>query len=974
MNGLLQIARKELRHVFHSPTALLFFGAFALVTLFTFFTSARFFARNLADVRPLFEWLPLLLAFLTASITMRMWAEERRTGTMELLVTLPVPTVSLVLGKFIAGVGLVGLALVLTVPLPLMVASLGSLDVGPVVGGYVGALCLGAFHVALGLAISARTENQVVALMATLGVAMVLYLIGAPAVTALAPTSVAEVLRAFSTGARFESIERGVIDARDLVWYLSGTTAFLLFNIQALEHDRVDRGSDRGRASARGLRVFAALLVANLVVLNGWLAPVRVLRVDLTAHGEYSVSDVTRTTLRALREPLVIEGYFSERSHPLLAPLVPQIRDLLAEYAVISDRVRVDFQDPGRDEELADRIQQDYGIQSVPLRVADRTQQAVVNAWFHIVVRYGDQHEVLGIDDVIDVRADSDGVQVRLRNLEYDVTRAIRRVTRDFQSLETMLASLASPARLTAWVTPSTLPAEFQEAADRVRRVAEELQAMGAFEFHEVDPSGRPDLQQQLAREYGIAPLATDLFATSTFYFDLVLEADGRRERIVPRGELSEGDVRRAIEAAIRRAVPGQLVTVGLFTNVPDAPDFDPSIPPQYQQRAQRPPDLRFFEQRIAQTHSVRRVDLSGGEVPSDIDVLVVAKPGTLTEEESFALDQYLMRGGALVVFAGRRTVTFDGETLQSTPVDDRLFELLSTWGVTVQEQLVLDEQNAVFPVPVVEQRGNLRLRRIEMVPYAPFPDVRPDAYVGEHPALAGVTNFTVPWGSPLQLRAPEGVQAEALARTSSSSRLGPLSSVQPDFRRHPRTGFPETGEGAPYVVAATLHGTFPSAFARRPSPLFAADDETADETADRTGRTIKTSSPRARLAVVGSQEAISDLLLMLANEPGGEVHLGNLQLAENLIDWAVEDTDLLSIRNGGAFARTLRPLTPAQQRAWELGHVAFAGVVLLVLAFIPVARRRRVVSFADRMRAAPPTVQHPPSSPPTQPQPKEAA
>ena len=145
------VARKEFRGFFATPAAYLFLGAFLAVTLFVFFWIETFFARNIADVRPLFQWLPLLLIFLVAALVMRAWSEERRAGTLESLLTAPVSSLQLILGKFAAALGLVALALALTLPLPVTVSLLGPLDWGPVVGGYIATLFLAAAYVAIGL-------------------------------------------------------------------------------------------------------------------------------------------------------------------------------------------------------------------------------------------------------------------------------------------------------------------------------------------------------------------------------------------------------------------------------------------------------------------------------------------------------------------------------------------------------------------------------------------------------------------------------------------------------------------------------------------------------------------------------------------------------------------------------------------------------------------------------------------------------
>jgi ABC-2 type transport system permease protein len=114
MNTVFRIAKKEFDSFFGTPVAFIFIGVFLAVTLFIFFWVERFFAGNITEVRPLFAWMPILLIFLTAAVTMRLWAEERRSGTLELLLTSPVPTWSLVLGKFAACLGLVALSLLLS--------------------------------------------------------------------------------------------------------------------------------------------------------------------------------------------------------------------------------------------------------------------------------------------------------------------------------------------------------------------------------------------------------------------------------------------------------------------------------------------------------------------------------------------------------------------------------------------------------------------------------------------------------------------------------------------------------------------------------------------------------------------------------------------------------------------------------------------------------------------------------------------
>src|SRR5579864_3071137 len=167
MKQTLAITRKELESYFGSPMALIFVAIFLVATLFSFFWVSGFFERGVADVRPLFQWMPLLLILLIATLTMRQWSEEQQTGTLEMLLTLPVKLTQLVIGKFVAVLILVCVALALTLSLPVTVGLQGNLDLGPVVGGYLAAILMACAYIAIGLFVSSRTDNPIISLLLT---------------------------------------------------------------------------------------------------------------------------------------------------------------------------------------------------------------------------------------------------------------------------------------------------------------------------------------------------------------------------------------------------------------------------------------------------------------------------------------------------------------------------------------------------------------------------------------------------------------------------------------------------------------------------------------------------------------------------------------------------------------------------------------------------------------------------------------
>src|SRR6185437_932981 len=183
---------------------------------------------------------------------------------------------------------------------------------------------------------------------------------------------------------RFASITRGVLDLRDIYYYASITATFLLLNRLALE--RLRWAGNPPSALHRRWYWAVALLAANVLGANLWLGQVKQARLDLTAGHMYTLSDATRSYLTQLQEPLLIRGYFSAATHPLLAPLVPQLHDLLEEYAVAGgNRVRVEFVDPHDDPKIENEAGSRYGIMPVPFQVAGKYSSTLVNSYFDIL-------------------------------------------------------------------------------------------------------------------------------------------------------------------------------------------------------------------------------------------------------------------------------------------------------------------------------------------------------------------------------------------------------------------------------------------------------------------------------------------------------------------------------------------------------------------------------------------------------------
>jgi len=233
MQNIMTIFKKEFKAYFLSPIAYVFITVYLVVTNFLFFQG--FFIINQADMRGYFGLLPWIFLFFVPAITMRSWAEEKKVKTLELLLTWPVSDVEVVAGKFLASFCFLGLSILLSLTIPVTIAILGNPDLGPVAGGYLGALLMGAAYLAIGLWVSSLTENQIVAFIVGVVVTFVMFIVGSPFVTMAAPSRLVPVLTYIGLGSHFDSIGRGVIDSRDIVYYLSVISFFLFLNVRSLE-------------------------------------------------------------------------------------------------------------------------------------------------------------------------------------------------------------------------------------------------------------------------------------------------------------------------------------------------------------------------------------------------------------------------------------------------------------------------------------------------------------------------------------------------------------------------------------------------------------------------------------------------------------------------------------------------------------------------------------------------------------------
>ena len=409
MKNIKAVFKREFKAYFDSPVAYVFLTAFLVLAGFLTFGVAMFYERRQADLTPFFFWHPWVYLLLVPAATMGVWADERRNGTAELLLTLPVTITEVLVGKFLAAWSFVGIGLALTFPVALTAGYLGSPDWGAVFCGYLGSLLLAGASVAIGVFASTLSRSSVVGFVVSLALVFLLLIIGFdPVIGAVAawgvPTAITDAVASCSLLSHFEAMRRGVVDFAD-VGYYAAMMVFMLAAAKTVTDGR--RGASKGVV---GLVLVGAIAASSVVILAN--LP---LRCDMTAERLYTLSNGSKAVLGQLTEDVTLKYYVSSSSAEMpmaLKTYAQQVGNLLKEYARAGGgRLVVEEYDPKPDSD-AEEWAQRYGVE--PQTGGNPFGQGV---YFGVVAVCGDREETLG---VLSPRTES--------TLEYDLTRLVTRV------------------------------------------------------------------------------------------------------------------------------------------------------------------------------------------------------------------------------------------------------------------------------------------------------------------------------------------------------------------------------------------------------------------------------------------------------------------------------------------------------------------------------------------------------------------
>jgi ABC-2 type transport system permease protein len=357
------------------------------------------------------------------------------------------------------------------------------------------------------------------------------------------------------------------------------------------------------------------------------------------------------------------------------------------------------------------------------------------------------------------------------------------------------------------------------------------------------------------------------------------------------------------------------------------------------------------LQQSISQDHSILMEDLSDGNVDASADLLLVMAPENLDERARFAIDQYLMRGGTVIVATAPRSIEAQGAQLTLRTVSSGLEDWLAHHGITIEETVILDERQATFPVPVLRRVGAYEFREMQFVEYPYLLDVRDEGLNSEHPITGSLPQLTVGWASPITLEPSDALSVTTLLRSSENAWRSDERNVMPSVDASGQFTLRGTNEARqPATLGVVLEGEFRSYFDRVPQPQSSAapPEDGPDKDAEAPGSALISKSPSsARLLVVSSNDFASDQVLSGVIAASGTQYLGPLEFLMNAVDWALEDSNLMSIRSRAHFNRTLPALNEEAHATIEYGnYLAAAFLLLTVYGFWRLRRRYRTAQL----------------------------
>ena len=665
-NSTFIIMRRELGAYFTNPAAYIVGGLFLIFSGILFFST--FFLNGRAELRNFFSLLPILLSLFVPALTMRLFSEELRSGSFETLMTLPVTEAQVVIGKFLAAFATSAAMLLPTLFYVVTACVFGKPDAGPIVGGYIGALFLCAAYSAVGIFSSGITKNQIIAFFTALALCFALTLLGSLLV--FLPAPLVKFFAWVSATTHFQSISRGIVDSRDILYFAALCAVFLLLTVRRFVINWTKENS---------VDLLLALVILALANLAGSRA---FFRADLTSQKVYSLSKASSELVANLQEPLNVNVFFSEDLPAPYNSVEQYLNDLLLEYKNSANKnFNYKFFDMNKDE--SQEAARSYGLGQTQVQKVETTEVTAKAVWMSLAIVYGDNVKTF---DSLNSTA----------GLEYTLTTAMSKMI----TANDALAALSGGLNLILY--PASDLAAFGIAGlgkieGQAKAASEELNKKfdGKINFSVKNAQGQEALD--LAEKYGIQSVNYDDPDTKekkTTALGLVLELNGAF-RIIPLklqnffgwrlvgAENLQDNISTSIESLLSKSVEIAYITghneLSLYGNPYNRNEMTSET----------------FRAVLSDIYSFKEINLSEDDIPLNIKCAVVNGPKSeFSDKELRKLDQFVMKGGN-ILFCLESLVEEGGGSSAPTYSKPKtgLEKLLSAYGLVPGADFVMDDR-----------------------------------------------------------------------------------------------------------------------------------------------------------------------------------------------------------------------------------------------------------------------------------------
>ncbi len=413
-NVIFRLAKKEFFSYLNNPLAYTVIVPFLLLSVFIYIRNIL--VSGEASLRPYFDLLPWFLLFVAPALSMKLLTEEKRFGTFELLLAHPISELEIVVGKFLGALGFYIVILLTTIGLPVSLIVYSRPDMGQVFGQYFGALFIGAAFISIGVATSAYFKSAISSFLLGAAISFVFLILGSDLVTQLLPSPLNRLAIELSVLARSQSFARGLLDIRDLFYFLTITSIFLAIAIIKLsERKTVEKSSE-----ARKLKIALGLIVAIGFVFNVVLYSYP-FKIDLTQDKLFTLSAGTRQTLKHLDDIVTVSFYVSRQLPPQMQLVARDVGDTLKDYERLSNNLKVKIVHPEESLENENEARK-AGINEVQFSSVSSGRFEAQTGFLGLSIRYGDKKESIPfVSDTSD--------------LEYQLTRRIRKLVSDKEKI-----------------------------------------------------------------------------------------------------------------------------------------------------------------------------------------------------------------------------------------------------------------------------------------------------------------------------------------------------------------------------------------------------------------------------------------------------------------------------------------------------------------------------------------------------------